>query len=232
MKDYDKENMIEQKDMEDSRKDEEIDLEDVRERIGNELKAIGRKRVSVGIVALLAIVLIVFGTVIALKIKGSGPKEAEIITKTSLEKIIEISELSTFTSTYNGVAVVMNEKKPDKVDYYVAYEAKINAGIDLDAVEIELDKSSMTINVKLPDVQIFEPEVDIQSLDYIFYNDKANQSSVSAQAFKACNEDVTRESNEQLTIRNLAMQNAKNSVEALLRPIVERAGGEYTLNVE
>lgn len=48
----------------------------------------------------------------------------------TLERIIDVSELSTFTVIYNGIAQVANEKKLELIDYY-AYVATVNAGIDL-----------------------------------------------------------------------------------------------------
>lgn len=46
--------------------------------------------------------------------KGKEEKR-EIITVPTLEKIINVSDLSTFTAVYNGIAVVNNEKKPEKL---------------------------------------------------------------------------------------------------------------------
>ena len=61
---------------------------------------------------------------------GQTEPAQEVVTISTLEKIIHTSELSTYTTAYNGIATVMNEKDPEEVDYYVAYEAKVNAGID------------------------------------------------------------------------------------------------------
>ena len=47
------------------------------------------------------------------------------------------------------------------------------------------------------------------TLDYIFLDDKANTATVSAEAYKACQEDVNAESEKQSQILDLAHQNAE-----------------------
>ena len=162
--------------------------------------------------------------------KGKEEKR-EIITVPTLEKIINVSDLSTFTAVYNGIAVVNNEKKPEKVDYYVSYEARVNAGIDVEKIAISVDNTEKIIRIELPNVHITDVDVNLASLDFIFVNDKANTPSVSAQAYKACEKDVQEESAQQNAILELAKQNAVNIVTALTRPIVEQLDSAYTLEV-
>lgn len=156
--------------------------------------------------------------------------EPEIVTESQLKEIINVSELSTFTAVYNGVAQVMNEEKPEETDYYVSYEAKVNVGIDFSEIGIDKDDRGMIIRLTIPEVDITDIEVDIASLDYIFLNDKANTASVSMEAYRACEEDVKNESAGQKKIFELAEQNAENIVTALVRPVVEPLG--YTVEIE
>ena len=84
---------------------------------------------------LLPVVLIVVAVVLCIVLfiffssSNSKEEEPEVITVATLEKIINVSELSTFTAFYNGIATVNNEKNPEKVDYYASYEARVEAGI-------------------------------------------------------------------------------------------------------
>lgn len=158
-------------------------------------------------------------------------KQPEVITVATLEKIINVSELSTFTAVYNGIAKVNNEQNPEKVDYYVSYEARVKAGFDLDKIKITVDNEAKTINIKIPGIYITDSTVDIGSLDFIFINDKANASTVSEQAFKACEADVKAESKQQKAIYELARQSAINILTALTKPIVEQLDAEYTLTI-
>lgn len=178
-------------------------------------------------------VLVVAVLVFALFQAGSGQeKTAEVITVSTLEKIINVSELSTFTAVYNGIADVKNEEKPEKTDYYVSYEARVDAGIDFEKVKISVDDSNKVITVDIPDVYITEINVDISSMDFIFYNEKADGSTITQQAFKACEADVQEESEKQDAILELAQQNAVNVITALVRPIIEQLDVAYTLSVE
>lgn len=57
--------------------------------------------------------------VVGIGLAAPDDSEAEVLTVSTLSKIIEISDLSTYRTMYNGVAQAMDEKSPDKVDYYM-----------------------------------------------------------------------------------------------------------------
>ena len=185
-------------------------------------------KLVVGIIVICVIVTAILG----LRGRLKQGKEPEIITKTTLEKIIDVSELSTFEATYNGIAKVMNEEKPENVDYYVYYEAKVKAGIDFEKVTVNVDNEQKVVTVTLPEVQINDVNVDIGSLEYIFENKKADTSTISEIAYKKCIEDVTEESKNTEAIYTLAQQNAKNVIEALVKPFIEQLDEEYTLEIK
>lgn len=176
---------------------------------------------------LLAVVIVLFAL---FQVGGTKDHEAEVTVVSTLERIINVSDLSTFTAVYNGIAEVPNERNPDKVDYYVSYEARVEAGIDFGAVEISMENGVITVDI--PNVKINDIIVDISSLDFIFFNNKANQSTVTQQAFKACEEDARTESESQEAILELAQQNASNIVTALVKPMIDQLGEGYSLVVE
>lgn len=184
------------------------------------------KRAAIIGIAVLIAVALMFGIYL---LKPAPDKPPEIITVSTLERIINVSELSTFTSVYNGIAEVKNEKKPEKTDYYVSYEAKVNAAIDFDKVEFTVDAANKKIEVDIPDVYITEPTVDIASLDFIFYNKKANVPSVTQQAYKACEADVKAEAENTSVIIELAQENAEDVIEALIKPFAEQM--EYSVTI-
>lgn len=185
-------------------------------------------RYITGIVIVLLIIIIVPLTV-SIASKKSKP---EIISKSTLEKIVNVSDLSTFEAVYNGIAKVTDEDNTEKVKYYVSYDAKVKAGVDFEKVDITVDNEKKVITVKLPEIKITDTNVDITSLDYIFENSKANTETVSEEAYKKCIEDVTNESNNENAIYELAEQNAQNIVEALIRPFVEQLDNEYQLQID
>ncbi len=189
-----------------------------------------KKRGSIKLFLAVGAVLILCGIVFAaLPMMKHDKKQPEVITVSTLQKIVNVSELSTFTAVYNGVAQVMNVEEPEKIDYYVSYEAKVNAGLDLEKIGIAVDHENKEIRITLPEIYITDVNVDIASMDFIFYNKKANVSTVSQTAFKACEADVQKESQQQKQIFNLAKQNAENILTALINPIVEQLDSEYNL---
>lgn len=195
-----------------------------------EQKILSPKSIKLCISAVCVIAVIIIGIVI---VSSFGKKEEpEIVTTSTLKKIINVSDLSTFEAVYNGVAKVNNEKKPEEIDYYVSYEAKVKAGIDFEKIEIEVDNERKKISIALPEIKINEVNVEMETLDYIFVNQKANNSTVSAQAYKKCIEDVEMESSSEQAIYDLAEQNAKNTIEGLIKPFVEQLDEEYDLVIK
>lgn len=194
-----------------------------------------KQRISVKsmLYAMIAVVIVIVIVCSSLVAKNFFKKsEPEIINKNTLEKIINVNDLSTFEAVYNGIAKVANEKNPEKIDYYVSYNAKVKAGIDFEKVEITVDNEKKVIAVKLPEIKITDVNVDITSLDYIFENNKANTSTVSEQAYKKCIEDVKNESSNENAIYELAEQNAHNIIEALISPFVGQLDAEYQLQID
>lgn len=185
---------------------------------------------GLGLLVLTIVVLVV--AFIVVPTAQNDKKQAEIVTVSTLQEIINVSELSTFTAVYNGIAQVMNADDPELVDYYVSYEAKVNAGIDFEDIDVDVDEDTFTVHITVPPVTLTDVNVDISSLDFIFYNEKANTSTVTEEAFKACEADVEKESQEQAAIYELAEQNAKNVLTALVRPIIDQSETEYSLVVE
>lgn len=185
---------------------------------------------GLGLLILTIVVLVV--AFIVVPTAQNDKKQAEVVTVSTLQEIINVSELSTFTAVYNGIAQVMNADDPELVDYYVSYEAKVNAGIDFEDIDVDVDEDTFTVHITVPPVTLTDVNVDISSLDFIFYNEKANTSTVTEEAFKACEDDVEKESQEQEAIYELAEQNAKNVLTALVRPIIDQSETEYSLVVE
>lgn len=180
-----------------------------------------------GIILVVAVIILIAGYLLS-----SPQREPTIITQSSLKKIIQVSELSTFTAVYNGIALVPNEEKPEKTDFYVAYDANVDVGIDFEKVDVFVDNKEKVVRISVPDVYITNVEVDISSLDYMFINDKANTTTVSHRAFKACEADAEQETENQESIIQLGEQNAKNVLQALVKPIIEQVDAEFVLTIE
>ena len=182
--------------------------------------------------AVLLLVVLLCGIAGGVRLATPDDPWAEVITVSTLSKIINISELSTYRTVYNGVAKAMDEKSPDKVDYYVSYQATVEAGIDFSQTQITVDDEAKTVVITLPEVTVTDTAVDPTTLDYIFVDKKAETATVSEQAMKLCEADVAQETAGQTAILTLAQQNARNVVEALTRPLVSQSNPDYTLTVQ
>ena len=123
-------------------------------------------------------ILVLIASSLLLLSKPVKKSEPSIVTTSTLEKILTVSDLSTFEAIYNGIAKVANPDDAQKVDYYVSYDATVKAGIDFEQVEISVDDTAKIISVKLPEVKITDITVDIESMDYIFIDDHANTETV------------------------------------------------------
>ena len=179
------------------------------------------------IIAIIAAVIIVIAN--RPKEEPAAPPPPEVITETTLKNIIDVSELSTFEAVYNGVARIADEADANVIDYYVSYEATVKAGIDFDAINIDLNKQTKVITITLPKVKINDTNVDISSLDYIFVDKAANTSTVSGQAYKKCIEDAESKSMTEEEIYNIAEENARNIIKALVLPFISQLDEGYSL---
>ena len=203
-----------------------------RNEVGAKRHPLKRLPVKPQVLVAAVVILAVIAVAVVLRTTGREKPQPQVLNTSTLEKIINVSELSTFTAVYNGIAEVANEKKPDQIDYYVSYEATVNAGIDFQTVGVSMDEEQKIITLKVPEAHITNLAVDMSSLDFIFLNKKADKSGVTEAAYKACEEDVRRESEQQTAICELAKQNAKNVLKALAQPIVNQLGADYRLVIE
>ena len=188
------------------------------------------KNTKISILSLLIIfVLLVLFVLFVLPLLNNKPGEQETVTVSSLEKVVKTSTLSTYEIVYNGVAVVMNDEKPDQEDYYIAYESTVKAGLDFSKIEISKNEDSKEIVVKLPRITLEKPNVQIDKQEIIIVNKKMNQDGLSARAYKKSIEDVTEETKNQEAIYEFARQNAEKLISGLITPFVNQSNDEYVI---
>lgn len=177
---------------------------------------------------ILAVVIIC--AAIILKITGSGGGEVETISKASLEKVIEISDLSTLDYTYNAITSVPTEDNK-KIKYYVSYKGTVTVGIDFSKINISEDTDKKLINIKLPEPEIQTVSVDMGSLDFIFNDDKYETETVTQEAYKACVSDLTESAENEPTLQSMAKYNSIAAIKALITPWVNQIAKAYTVEV-
>lgn len=154
-----------------------------------------------------------------------------ITTKSSLEKIIEINKLSTIEYTYNAIVTKYknDEVKDDNVEYYVAYNGKVTAGIDFNEINIDVDYKEKKIYITLPNVEIHETNVDMGTLDYIHEKNTSEKDSISQEAYKLCKNDLRERAKNETELLINANENAKSAIEALIKPWIESVDREFQI---
>lgn len=184
---------------------------------------------KIGMIGKLILLAVIIGLgFLGSKVLGKDDGKMEIITVSELQEIFDTSELHTFQAVYNGIAEVKNEKNSEKIDYYVSYNAKVNAGFDFNKLEINTNEKEKIVELQIPEITIQDVIVDIGSLDYIFLNDKVNKSGISDGAYDACIADVTIESSKEDSIYIFARVNAENTMKAITTPFLK---DDYELKV-
>lgn len=140
----------------------------------------------------------------------------KIITSSTLKETIDISELSSAQFVYNGIAEIYEDEEKTETKCHVRYNATVKAGIDMKAVEFDINNKTKTIKPILPEIHISSNTVDEKTLSFIPEN-----SDVGLQeALVACQADALAESNQSSELLNLAKKNLKSIIEALLLSIV------------
>lgn len=153
------------------------------------------------------------------------------ISKASLEKVFEISELSTVDYAYNAIARAY-EEDGETPKYYVAYDGTVTAGIDFSKIDIDIDEETKTINLTLPESEILNTTVDFGSMDYIFEKGKDESETVSQEAYELCRADLAERAAKEENLLKLARENAVTAVEALVEPWVQQLDEEYKVNAQ
>jgi hypothetical protein len=192
------------------------------------MKSINWKK-TLPVLALLAVIIL--GAIFIPEMIKKSQKEVNINTVSTLHKIIDVNELSTSECVYNGVVKVTDENNPEKIDYYISYEAKVKAGIDIDKVDITMDSENKVITITLPEIKINDIVVDETTFDYIFNNNRKDELGQTAVSLKLCKEDVVNEIENIDVVYELARQNAVNIVKGLVSPFVESLRG-YSLQIK
>lgn len=146
----------------------------------------------------------------------------ELITTSTLSQIVDIDELSTAEFVYNGIVEVPMQKG-DIIQQYIAYEAKVKIGIEMNQITFTIDDEAKTVTPHLPQLNLNDVLVDEKRLDYIPKNPSLSLNEI----LRLCKEDVIQEVNASDKIFPLAESNIRSSVKALLKPVLDAEA--YTL---
>lgn len=176
-----------------------------------------RKKIILTIIAVAIILAVLVFIVPAILYKMRGTR---IITSSQLENAIHINQLSTAEFVYNGIAQKRSGDNPEKVECYISYNANVKVGISLEDVEFQIDKETKTVMPVLPPIEITIADLDEKSIGYIPKNPDIDLKEV----ISICKEDAISEANQSQSLYEIAEENLKSVIEALLSPILDNAG--------
>lgn len=157
--------------------------------------------------------------------------EVNTITESTIKEVFEISELQTADYIYNAVTEVYDDDG-DTLKYNVAYEGKVTAGIDFSCIKIDINEEEKEIVIEIPRVIIQETVVNAGTLEYIFTKEKYNDENVFKEAYDVCQKDLDSRASSEKKLMDMACDNAKQVIEALVVPWVNQIDSEYKITVK
>lgn len=178
-----------------------------------------KKIISVIIIVVVMAAVMIF---VGLMVRNKSEKDS-VITSAQLVKAIDTNELSTAEFVYNGVAEKHEEDNPEEVECYIAYNANVKVGIQMEDVEFNIDEDKKTVTPILPEIVVNVASLDEDAISYIPKNPDISLKEI----ITLCKEDVINEANNSKKLYQTAEENLKAVIEALLRPILKNA--EYTI---
>ena len=194
------------------------DKKDIIEILKKVMKINKKILANIVFIAIPLLIIALFGPSFANKITGK-----DVVTSSRLEKAINIDNLSTAEFIYNGIAEKRKEKKPEKVEYYISYNATVKVGINMEDVKFDIDKKNKTVKPILPEIKVNIATPDEESFSYIPQNPDMSMKDI----ITLCKEDAINEANNSELLYQTAEENLQSVIEALLSPILESSG--YTI---
>ncbi|MBR0455792.1 MAG: DUF4230 domain-containing protein [Firmicutes bacterium] len=182
-----------------------------------EVRSVKRRlKVLIVVLVIAALIFCILFTLFKLLPNREGP--IDVVSEHNVMETIQKSDLTTVEYTYNSV-VTQKDKKGKDDAYYVAYKGTIEAGIDLDKVDVKVDKENKKIMITLPDIKV-DPHVEASSLDYIFKKKKYETEKIFSEALKSCEKDLNKESKRK-DILEKATEESEESIRAMIEPWAE-----------
>ncbi|MDD7043881.1 MAG: DUF4230 domain-containing protein [Anaerococcus sp.] len=130
-----------------------------------------KSKVKKGIIILVGLVVLVFGSYFLGMKAGVFNAKPEISSDIVLEQLQDVKELTTLKYTYTNVGSFENENEFYGVKipftlkkFIVSYDGNLSAGIDLDDVEVNVDNKGKKINITMPEAKILSHQIDEDSL--------------------------------------------------------------------
>lgn len=181
----------------------------------------------------LLIIVILIGVFVFPNKKGS----IKIKVKSTLESLVEKSNLETVNITYNVIAKeCKNENNCDKSSnkirdfkYVVSCQGTITAGIDFNEVDIEVDEENKKVLVTIPDATI-KGDPNIGSINFL--NGDELGADELPNAMKLCQTTVKEKSEADVKLIPAAKEQARLVLEEFYKQWIKAYDSSYVVEVK
>ena len=153
------------------------------------------------------------------------------------EEIIDINDKQEVYDKFMSSSLVSDSikkkvKKDDVINNniicHVSYEGTVDSGIDFSKIGIVKDEDLKLIKMILPEIKITDRHIDTGKLDYIFFDNKFDDSIFLSIANKLAYEDLDDKKKKKKDFYNVARENAIRTIEGLTSFIKDT---EYDIDV-
>ena len=157
--------------------------------------------------------------------------------KSTLEKVVEKSDLETVTITYNVIAKKCKDeencdKKSNNISdfqYVVSCKGSIVAGIDFQKIKVDVDEKDKKVIVKVPDATIID-EPNIHSIKFLNGNELS--ASELPNARKLCQETVKEKSELDQKLIPAAKEQSRVVLEEFYNQWIKAYDSSYRVVIE
>ena len=197
----------------------------------------GFKKIIFGKVKFLILAIVILLIIVFCVFFLNKGNRIKIKVKSSLEKLVEKSNLETVSITYNVIAKkCKNEDKCNKnsnnisdFEYVASCTGSATAGIDFKKVLIDVDTDNKKIIITIPDASITS-EPNVQPPKILNGIDLA--AGKTADAIKLCKEVTKEKSESDDNINSIAKEQAKIVLEQYYKQWVSVYDSSYTVEIK
>ena len=210
--------------------------EEVNKEFKEESKKERKNKINNNKIIFLVIIVIII-IIISSFVLTSGQGSVKTHIKTTLDNIVEKSDLETANITYNIIAKkCKDDKKCDKTsnniddfEYVVSCKGTITAGIDFKKIDIEVDEKNKKILIKMPEATI-KGEPNIGSIKFL--NGKDLEASKLPDARILCQETVKEKSEKDNKLIPAAKEQARVVLEEFYGQWIKSYNSSYKIEVK
>ncbi len=113
--------------------------------------------------------------------------------------------------------------------YAAAYDGTVIAGINKE-ITFDVDEDKQTIVVHIPPVGIVESDADVTHvIDRTVFSSATKSNNWMAEAIVLCRDDLKKKIQDDKEFLNVARENARSAVEALIKPFEKLSGYKFEI---